>query len=91
MFTVTDQIAGRWWNGKYGMARRDVWLFQVDGTWRVDARQGKDDAKVWHSHFESEVDARASVTGMLERTAEDGWRDLTRIVMDTDHRREAGS
>ncbi|GIH10327.1 hypothetical protein Rhe02_83940 [Rhizocola hellebori] len=66
---MTERLAGRWWNGRYGIARRDIWLFEVDGIWRVDARQGKDDAKTWHGHLDNEADAVVDTTKATSKTA----------------------
>jgi hypothetical protein len=73
-------VEGRWWNGTYGrIARRDIWLYTNGYVWRVDARQGDGDAKVWSKTFTGEKDARELVTQMMARSGNE-WRDITRAL-----------
>ncbi len=73
-------LEGRWWNGKYGrIARRDLWLYTNGYVWRVDARQGDGDARVWSKQFTSEQEARQLTEDMMAR-ADSQWKDLTSLV-----------
>lgn len=73
-------LEGRWWNGIFGrLARRDMWLYTNGYVWRVDARQGDGDAKVWSKQLTSEQEARELAAAMMERSG-DQWRDITSIV-----------
>lgn len=83
-----DSIAGRWWNGKYGIARRDIWLYRTDRGWRVEACAGGERGKVWSHRYQVEQEARSTVAGMLERTVADGWRDLTKTSIEADQMRQ---
>jgi len=74
------KIVGRWWNGHYGrMVRRDIWLYTDGRTWRVEARQGDADSKVWRRDYSDERSARELIEATLLRTGH-RWRDLSDIV-----------
>ena len=71
------ETRGRWWNGRYGrLARRDVWLKSDGAAWRVEARDGDGDARVWGRNYPDETAARAMVAELLARGS-DEWRDLS--------------
>ena len=46
------------------LARRDIWL-KLDVTWRVEARQGDGDAKIWSRDYPTEAEARAAIAAMI--------------------------
>jgi hypothetical protein len=77
-YGVSVELRGRWWNGRWGkLARRDIWL-KLDQTWRVEARQGDGDSKVWTHQYRTEADALAAIAAMMERTGgPDEWRLLS--------------
>jgi hypothetical protein len=54
------------------MARRDVWL-KTDGTvWRVEARDGDGDSRVWGMNYPDETAARAVVASCSPGVATSG-------------------
>lgn len=74
------QFVQRLWNGRYGrMARRDLWLRTDGRTWRVQARQGDGDSKMWQRDYADEGEARAMFEAMRKRGAK-AWRDLTDVT-----------
>ena len=72
------ELLGHWWNRRWGrLARRDIWL-KSDIAWRVEARQGDGDSKIWSHEYATEADARAAINEMIDRTGGPGeWRVLT--------------
>ena len=72
------QARRRWWNESRGrLARREIWL-QRDQTWRVEARQGDGDSRVWSHDYPTEARARAADTDMINRAGGSSeWRELT--------------
>lgn len=73
------ELRGRWWNGRFGrLARRDLWLeTDGDGHWKVRARQGDGDSRIWAHWHDDEAEARAEIAAMIERTGgPDEWRDI---------------
>lgn len=72
------QLLGRWWNGRWGrLARHDIWL-KADTVWRVEARRGDGDSKVWSHDYDTE--ASAIIDAMIARTGgQDQWRDITDV------------
>src|SRR5262245_7776770 len=77
------ELRARWWNGRWGrLARRDIWL-KHDQVWRVEARKGDGDAKIWSHDYPTEHEARAAIAAMMKRTGGPGeWQDLTKITTD---------
>lgn len=74
------KLVGWWWNGRWGrMARRHIWLHTDGVVWRVEARQGDNDARVWGRNFDTEAEARQLVEAMMERTNAGEWNDLTSL------------
>jgi hypothetical protein len=60
------------------LVRRDVWL-KVDGpVWRVQARKGDGDARLWSRDYRDEAEAGAVVAGLLKRGSPT-WRDLSSL------------
>lgn len=79
-------LKGRWWNGSYGrINRRDIWLYTNGHVWRVDARQGDGDAKIWSKTMVREEDARELAADMRARTG-DTWRELTSVLRQEEER-----
>jgi len=71
------RMVARWWNGSFGrLNQRRIWLFTDGRVWRVQARQGDGDARVWERDVASENEARALIDAMLARTPRDDWRRL---------------
>jgi hypothetical protein len=68
----------RWWNNQWGrLARLDLWLKSDGQHWRVEARRGDGDARVWGKDFgRDEAGARALVAQMKARGA-DNWISLS--------------
>src|SRR5262249_32057384 len=48
------------------LARQDIWL-KVDQTWRVEARRGDGDSKIWSHDFPTESEALAAIAAMMDR------------------------
>lgn len=67
----------RWWNGQWGrLVRRDIWLKTDGTTWRVEARKGDGDSKVWGRDFgPDETAARTLVAEMKAR----GWTEWQQL------------
>ena len=75
-------LHGRWWNGRFGrIARRDIWLkTDGDGHWKVEARQGDGDSRVWCHWHDTEAEARTEIAAMMDRSGGPAaWRDLIPI------------
>jgi hypothetical protein len=82
------KLLGRWWNGRWGrLTRRDIWL-KLDQTWRVEARTGDGDAKVWSHDYATEADALAAIVAMMDRT---GGREEWRLLSDPPNPVDRGS
>ena len=77
-------LRGRWWNRRWGAARRDLWLYAHEGTWLVRAREGAGGAGpelTWPA-FAHEWQARAWVDRLMA-TSPGGravWKDMIRLV-----------
>ncbi len=70
------RIVERWWNGNWGrLNQRRIWLSTDGETWRVEARQGDGDARVWSKDFVSELQARQLIREMKERAGGE-WKQL---------------
>jgi hypothetical protein len=72
------KVVGRWWNGKFGWARRDIWLYTNGVAWRVEANENTRKDGPWARDYAGEAEARELVKAMLARSG-DEWRDLTAI------------
>ena len=48
-----------WFNRRYGMSRRDVFLLRTETGWQVLGRQGGADGQEVAHYFDREDDARA--------------------------------
>jgi len=72
------RVVASWWNGSFGrLAQRRIWLYTDGKVWRVQARHGDADARVWERDYTSEPDARAVIDAMLARTAAtNDWHEL---------------
>lgn len=75
-----NQIVGRWWNSRQGMARRDIWLYSDGETWLIEARAGVK-GKIWKREVPSRRHADEIINGMLRRTADNDWRDITNLYL----------
>jgi hypothetical protein len=78
---VGVETLAHWWNKRWGrIARRDIWL-RRETIWRVEARQGDGDARVWSRVYPTEREARLAVRAMMDRTGgPDQWRDMVPLT-----------
>lgn len=68
-----------WFNRRYGMRRRDVYLLRLPIGWQVLGRIGGAEGQEVTHFFDHEADARAMLKAMLDRTphGEDNWAQMT--------------
>jgi hypothetical protein len=55
-----------WFNRRYGVRRRDVFLVRTETGWQVVGRQGGADGQGVTHYFDRENDARAMLRRMIE-------------------------
>jgi hypothetical protein len=55
-----------WFNRRYGVGRRDVYLLRTETGWQVRGRQGGADGDEVAHYFDDEQDARAMLQRMLD-------------------------
>ena len=55
-----------WFNRRYGMARRDVYLLRTPSGWQVLGREGGSDGREVTHYFDDESDARRMVKAMRD-------------------------
>ena len=55
-----------WFNRRYGMARRDLYLIGTPTGWQVLGREGGSDGREVVRYFDGEDDARAIVRAILD-------------------------
>ena len=55
-----------WFNRRYGVSRRDVFLQRTEIGWQVIGRQGGADGQEVAHYFDHEGDARTMLQRMLE-------------------------
>jgi len=55
-----------WFNRRYGVGRRDVYLLRTETGWQVRGRQGGTDGDEIAHYFDDEQDARAMLQRMLD-------------------------
>ena len=60
------QRVEHWFNRRYGMSRRDVFLLRTESGWQVLGRQGGADGQEVAHYFDHEDDARAMLQRMLD-------------------------
>jgi hypothetical protein len=60
------QRVEHWFNRRYGMNRRDVYLLRTETGWQVLGRQGGADGREVAHYFDNETAARAMVKRMRE-------------------------
>jgi hypothetical protein len=68
-----------WFNRRYGVGRRDVYLLRTETGWQVRGRRGgADGAEVAH-YFDDEQDARAMLQRMLDTVPSElsNWAKMT--------------
>lgn len=70
------ELIERWWNGQWGIWRRDVWLVRLDTAYGVQWREGGAEQGTQRKVYTAEQDARAAVDGLL---AEGRWRNITEV------------
>lgn len=56
----------RWFNRRYGMSRRDVFLLRTETGWQVRGRQGGANGQEVAHYFDREGDARTMLRRMLD-------------------------
>jgi hypothetical protein len=55
-----------WFNRRYGVNRRDVYLLRTPSGWQILGRVGGADGREVVHYFDHETDARAMLERMLE-------------------------
>jgi hypothetical protein len=55
-----------WFNRRYGVGRRDVYLLRTESGWQVLGRRGGSEGSEVAHYFDEEGDARAMLSRMLE-------------------------
>ena len=70
-----------WFNRRYGMARRDVFLLRTETGWQVLGRIGGSDGQEVTHYFDREDDARRMVQRMLATAPaeQSDWAKMTQI------------
>jgi len=64
-----------WWNGTWGrLARRDVYLFEDAGKWRVEGREGGAEGRSRWYEFDDVDSALDCVRGLLVQPG--NWKEL---------------
>jgi hypothetical protein len=58
-----------WFNRRYKMNRRDVYLIRTETGWQVKGREGGSDGREVVHYFDAEQDARAMLRRMLDAVA----------------------
>jgi hypothetical protein len=65
-----------WWNGRFANpARRDVFLWQENGNWHVEASRGSVSGRRRQFAFDNELAALTMVDVLLGSQG-DGWREI---------------
>jgi hypothetical protein len=66
-----------WWNGRFANpARRDVFLWNDGGHWRVEASRGSLTRRCREFAFDNEL-AALGMVDVLTGTQGDGWREVS--------------
>jgi hypothetical protein len=73
-------LLGRWWNGQWGNARRDIWLTGDGKSWHVRGRHGGADGPEVQYEYDQEWAARAMVDQLINAAPVGRWKDITRLV-----------
>ena len=55
-----------WFNRRYGVNRRDVFLIRTESGWQVLGREGGADGREVTHYFDDEADARTMLQRMLD-------------------------
>lgn len=55
-----------WFNRRWGVARRDVYLLRTETGWQVRGRVGGNDGREVVHYFDQETDARAMVDALKQ-------------------------
>jgi len=77
LYDAPVRTVEHWWDGSWStLWRRDVWLLTDGTSWRVQWREGTDEADLQTRDYRDEAGARAAVRGLLD-THEAQWRNLT--------------
>jgi hypothetical protein len=68
-----------WFNRRYGVNRRDVFLMRTDTGWQVVGRQGGADGQEVTRYYDTEGEARAMLQRMLDTVAAElsDWAKMT--------------
>jgi hypothetical protein len=80
------QRVEHWFNRRYGVGRRDVYLLRTESGWQVLGRRGGSDGVEVAHYFDYEDDARA----MLRRMRESVPPELSNWAKMSASRRQAG-
>jgi hypothetical protein len=66
-----------WWNGRFANpARRDVYMWNNDGHWLVEASRGSLNRRCRAFAFDNEM-AALTMVDVLLGSHSDGWREVT--------------
>jgi hypothetical protein len=68
-----------WFNRRYGVGRRDVYLLRTETGWQVLGRRGGADGQEVVHYFDHETDARAMLQRMLDSVPPElsNWAKMT--------------
>jgi hypothetical protein len=81
-----ERLVEYWWNATWAkLRRRNLWLHEVDGSWRVSWRMGTSEAPIRSEIVATEAEARAALKALRE-TSGDGvrWKDITETMRPRD-------
>jgi hypothetical protein len=75
---VSDRVE-HWFNRRYGVSRRDVYLLRTPTGWQVPGRSGGADGREVSHYFDREDDARRMLRRMLETVPpeQSDWAEMT--------------
>ncbi|MEV7624246.1 hypothetical protein [Actinoplanes sp. NPDC089786] len=70
-----DERVEHWFNRRYGIARRDVYLIRTPMGWQVLGREGGSEGREVAHYFDEEGVARQMLRRMLETvpSGQDNW------------------
>jgi hypothetical protein len=77
---VSKQVE-HWFNRRWGIGRRDVYLIRTETGWQVLGREGGADGREVARYFETEELARKMVKRMLDTVPPElaNWADMAAI------------
>jgi hypothetical protein len=76
---VMAQRVEHWFNRRYGMSRRDIYLLRTESGWQVLGRLGGADGQEAVHYFDDEAGARAMLQRMLDSVPPElsNWAKMT--------------